>query len=70
MTEPVISPCTGVCRLNPRTRLCEGCRRTLAEIAGWLDYPDERKRAIIAALAHRDPFRDTGARSGGSDALP
>jgi predicted Fe-S protein YdhL (DUF1289 family) len=58
MTEPVISPCTGVCRLNPRTRLCEGCRRTMEEIAGWLDYTPERKRAIIAALAARDAFKD------------
>ena len=61
MTESVISPCTGVCRLNPRTGLCEGCRRTLAEIAGWLDYPPEKKRAIIAALASRDPFADPRA---------
>jgi len=54
----VISPCTGVCRINPRSRLCEGCRRSLAEIAEWLGYSDAEKRAIIAALPARDPFAD------------
>ena len=52
----VISPCISVCRINPRTRLCEGCRRTMAEIAAWLDYSDDEKRAIIAELPTRDPL--------------
>ncbi len=54
----VISPCVSTCLINPRTSLCEGCRRTLTEIAAWLDYSDDEKRAIIAALPARDPFGD------------
>lgn len=54
----VISPCISVCRINPRTRLCEGCHRTMAEIAAWLDYSDDQKRAIIAELPSRDPYGD------------
>lgn len=47
------SPCVGVCAINPHTRLCEGCFRTLDEIAGWWDYAPEQKRAVLAELDGR-----------------
>jgi len=28
----------------------------MAEIAAWLEYSDDQKRAIIAELPSRDPF--------------
>jgi predicted Fe-S protein YdhL (DUF1289 family) len=31
----VPSPCIDVCRMDPQGRYCEGCLRTLDEIAGW-----------------------------------
>lgn len=52
----VISPCISVCRINRRSRLCEGCRRSMSEIADWLELSDDQKREIIADLATRDPF--------------
>lgn len=52
----VISPCISICRINPATRLCEGCRRSMTEIAAWLEYSDDQKRSIIAELPTRDPF--------------
>jgi len=55
---PVISPCIGTCRINRRSRLCEGCRRTIGEIADWLSLSDAEKRAVIAELRNRDPFSD------------
>ena len=54
----MISPCTGVCRINRRSMLCEGCHRSLAEIAEWLEYSDERKRALIEELPGRNPAAD------------
>lgn len=30
----MLTPCIGVCTMNPRG-LCDGCLRTLDEIAGW-----------------------------------
>ncbi len=60
MTSPAagtaLSPCIGICRINPHSRLCEGCRRTLTEIAEWMIYAEDRRHAIIAALPDRDPF--------------
>jgi prolyl-tRNA editing enzyme YbaK/EbsC (Cys-tRNA(Pro) deacylase)/predicted Fe-S protein YdhL (DUF1289 family) len=49
----VASPCTSVCRMDARTGWCEGCLRTLDEIAGWSTLTDPDKRQVLAALARR-----------------
>jgi len=49
----VTSPCINVCRMNPATGLCEGCLRTLDEIAAWSAFTDTRKRDVLAQLAAR-----------------
>ena len=47
------SPCLGICLMNPRTRMCCGCLRTIEEIAGWYGASPSEKRAILAGLAER-----------------
>ena len=49
----IVSPCTRLCAMDPVTRLCAGCGRTLDEIANWLNYDNNRRRRIMAALAER-----------------
>ena len=49
----VQSPCIDVCRMDAASGLCEGCLRTVDEIAGWAAAPDEQKRLILAAIAQR-----------------
>ncbi len=49
----VASPCINVCKMNPETALCEGCYRTLDEIASWAAFSDEEKRAVLAQLPAR-----------------
>jgi predicted Fe-S protein YdhL (DUF1289 family) len=49
----VPSPCTSVCRIDPHTGWCAGCRRTLDEIAGWGGLDDAGKIAVWEALAQR-----------------
>jgi hypothetical protein len=39
--------------MNPDTGLCEGCLRTLAEIAAWSGMSADEKRAVLASLAAR-----------------
>ena len=52
--EPdVPSPCNNVCRMNPDTGLCEGCFRTLDEIAAWSGMSAEEKRAVLTLLLDR-----------------
>jgi uncharacterized protein len=43
---PVPSPCINVCRMDAATGLCEGCLRTIGEIAGWSKLDDAAKLAI------------------------
>ena len=58
--DGVASPCINVCRMDAATGWCEGCLRTIDEIAGWASMDDARKRAVRQALAQRRiaaPFR-------------
>jgi len=42
--------------MNPDTGLCEGCFRTLDEIAAWSAMSDAEKRSVLAQLpARRTP---------------
>ena len=50
---PVGSPCINVCRMSASTGLCEGCHRTIDEIATWSTMGDEERRAVWAAIASR-----------------
>ena len=47
------SPCLGICLMDPRTRTCRGCLRTIEEIAGWYTASNAEKRAILARLDQR-----------------
>lgn len=49
----VPSPCISICRMDAVTGWCEGCFRTLDEIAGWGMASDAQKRAIWLQLAAR-----------------
>ena len=49
----IASPCTNVCRMSATTGWCEGCLRTIDEIAGWSSMDDAQKRAVWQALALR-----------------
>jgi predicted Fe-S protein YdhL (DUF1289 family) len=35
MNPPVPSPCINICRMDAPSGWCEGCLRTLDEIAAW-----------------------------------
>jgi predicted Fe-S protein YdhL (DUF1289 family) len=52
--RPVIeSPCVRLCVIDPETRLCEGCRRSLDEIAAWGRMTPGQRRKIMADLPNR-----------------
>ena len=51
---PVPSPCISVCRMNAASGWCEGCWRTIDEIAAWSTMADEDKRAVWRALPQRE----------------
>lgn len=47
------SPCTGTCTLDPLTRLCRGCARTIEEIMVWPTATAAEKQAILATVGAR-----------------
>ncbi|MFM2053890.1 MAG: hypothetical protein RL456_1927 [Pseudomonadota bacterium] len=49
----VASPCVNVCRMDPASGLCEGCRRTLGEIAAWSAMSDDERAAVCRELPAR-----------------
>lgn len=51
--EKIGSPCTGVCRIGAATGLCEGCYRSLDEIARWSTMSPDARRAVMAELPGR-----------------
>ena len=54
MTDaPVASPCISVCRMHEPSGWCEGCLRTLDEIAFWSVLDDDDKRAVHTELDRR-----------------
>ena len=57
--EAVESPCVKICVVDPTTRLCLGCFRTLDEIAGWTAMTLEARRRIMAELPTRRVARRT-----------
>ena len=52
----VASPCINVCQMTA-DGVCEGCFRTLDEIACWSIFDDEEKIAVLTLL----PVRRNGA---------
>jgi acyl dehydratase len=49
----VPSPCVDVCRMNPETGFCDGCLRTIEEIAAWASCDDGKKRAVLVRVESR-----------------
>lgn len=49
----VPSPCINVCRMRADTGLCEGCFRTLDEIARWSRQDDIGKLRILEDVGRR-----------------
>lgn len=49
----VPSPCMSVCQMDESTGLCEGCLRTLEEIALWGNADDAFKRRVWGNIEAR-----------------
>ena len=52
-SSAVPSPCVSVCRMHGLTGWCEGCLRTIDEIAMWSQMSDGEKRDVWKQLPLR-----------------
>ena len=49
----IISPCVGVCSIDPQSDLCIGCLRTSFEIAMWPQIDRQRAYQIMKEIKGR-----------------
>jgi predicted Fe-S protein YdhL (DUF1289 family) len=47
------SPCIKICVIEPKSRLCTGCLRSIDEIGAWSQMTSEARRAVMAELDTR-----------------
>ncbi|MGB7181200.1 MAG: DUF1289 domain-containing protein [Burkholderiaceae bacterium] len=47
------SPCISICEMNPQTGYCQGCARTIDEIARWATMNSKEKQAVLDQLENR-----------------
>jgi len=50
--QKIDSPCVNVCTIG-QDRLCEGCRRSITEIAHWSRMTPAERDAVMAELPNR-----------------
>lgn len=53
MGDVIATPCIGICQIDPASRHCIGCARTLQEIAGWASYTAEQRERVMRQLPER-----------------
>lgn len=56
-SSAISSPCIKACMLDPVSKLCEGCGRSMAEIARWGSMSEAERLAIMARLRERETSR-------------
>lgn len=58
MNEVVVSPCINVCTMDDASGLCQGCLRSIDEIAAWGSLSHAARLAVMRELGQRRKLRD------------
>ena len=59
MSEVVVSPCINVCTMDDASGLCQGCLRSIDEIAAWGSLSHAARLAVMRELGRRRKARDS-----------
>jgi predicted Fe-S protein YdhL (DUF1289 family) len=51
--DEIESPCVKLCVIQPETRICVGCYRSIDEIGAWSAMTPEARRSVMADLPGR-----------------
>ncbi|MCB1473537.1 MAG: DUF1289 domain-containing protein [Rhodobiaceae bacterium] len=51
--EAVETPCIGICNMDRARGICQGCGRTIDEIAGWMQMSPQERARVMHALPAR-----------------
>lgn len=52
-TTAIESPCVSICRIEPASRLCIGCWRSIEEITNWARMSPGERHTVMADLPGR-----------------
>jgi uncharacterized protein len=52
-SHAVASPCVAICTMNPASDFCDGCQRTIGEIAAWSTMSNDEKRQVWVRIGQR-----------------
>ncbi|WP_162265073.1 DUF1289 domain-containing protein [Polycladidibacter stylochi] len=60
--QQIVSPCNGICTIDPLLQICRGCYRNLEEISQWREMSMGEKEALQKQLVLREKkyFKDFG----------
>ncbi|MEO0903565.1 MAG: DUF1289 domain-containing protein [Pseudomonadota bacterium] len=47
------SPCVKICVIEPKSRLCTGCLRSIDEIGAWSGMSADARKEVMAELPSR-----------------
>jgi len=47
-----VSPCVSICSIDPSTRKCTGCKRTIEQISQWSSMSDQERMEIMKNLGY------------------
>lgn len=48
----MITPCIGVCQIDPLTNICKGCKRTADQIRDWQKYSSSEQMEVMRRLGY------------------
>ncbi len=51
--QEIESPCVKLCVIEPKSRLCMGCFRSIDEIGAWSQLSPESRRSVMVDLPAR-----------------
>ena len=52
--DEIDSPCVKLCVVQPQSRLCVGCFRSIDEISAWSRMTPDTRKAIMGELQARE----------------
>jgi len=62
--DEIQSPCLKICIVDPKSRLCMGCYRSIDEVRDWSRMTDQQRSAIMEELPARENLAKPKRRGG------
>lgn len=54
MADQISTPCISICKIDPHTKVCRGCSRTVEQITNWSKMAEDERKRIMDELFYGD----------------